>query len=501
MFSLQFYTDTFYLYYLISLSLSLNLSACTPSLQSSAQSTQATQSTQAAQSTQAVHPTQEVKSKLKSVTPMRHHTFFTQAMGTRFTITLVSQDQIAAHNMARIVFRELDRIETRVSSWQADSEISALNQAAGAAKVSLSEESYRLLAEAQRISRLSEYAFDVTWASLKGLWDFKNKKIPKHKKIKRALKAVGPQSLTLFPSTHCDTSYLHLDRLNDLSCSETGVAPYAVAPYAVAPYIVNKSSNKLSSKLFKPSSKRSILDLSPHALLHQSNIEFLNPLAKPVIKPLRTTTPLNAHSLNTASTTPLGTSHYFEAQLLHTDSRIDLGGIAKGYAIDAIAHVLKRFKYKHFLINGGGDLYAQGTQADGQAWRVGIQHPRASHLWTSLEIPSGYAVVSSGDYERFFMHDHQRYHHIIDLRTGYPAQSSVAVTVMAPYAVEADAWSTALFILGARKGLPIIDRQDKIAGLVMEAHGQVQASHQFRKYFPHIPNQWKTVQRKTKPTD
>ncbi len=128
--------------------------------------------------------------------------------------------------------------------------------------------------------------------------------------------------------------------------------------------------------------------------------------------------------------------------------RIDLGGIAKGYAIDRAAATLKAHGISRFLINAGGDIFASGRKAEGQKWRIGIKHPRRpGELLAAFEL-SDSAVATSGDYERFVILDGLRYHHILDPRTGYPARSDQSVTVIAATAEEADAAATALFIRG-----------------------------------------------------
>lgn len=139
------------------------------------------------------------------------------------------------------------------------------------------------------------------------------------------------------------------------------------------------------------------------------------------------------------------------AMLLDSLAQVDLGGIAKGYAIDRAAAVLLENGIKHFLVNAGGDIFASGEKAAGQAWRVGIRHPRqAGALLAKLEMRDG-AIATSGDYERFLLINGQRYHHILDPRTGFPAPYAQSVTVIAPTAEEADVWATALFIAGSEQ--------------------------------------------------
>ena len=128
--------------------------------------------------------------------------------------------------------------------------------------------------------------------------------------------------------------------------------------------------------------------------------------------------------------------------------QLDLGGVAKGYAIDRAVAVLRAEGLRNFLVDAGGDLYAAGTKGDGRRWRVGIKHPRRpDDLAATLELQDQ-AVATSGDYERFVLVDGRRYHHIIDPRTGYPADHYQSVTVLAPTAEAADALATYLFIAG-----------------------------------------------------
>jgi thiamine biosynthesis lipoprotein len=128
--------------------------------------------------------------------------------------------------------------------------------------------------------------------------------------------------------------------------------------------------------------------------------------------------------------------------------KLDLGSIAKGYAIDRAAAVLKQMGVKNFLINAGGDIYVAGRKNNEQKWLVGIQHPRHRRaLMASFEL-SDLAVATSGDYERFVEAAGKRYHHMLDPRTGYPAPRCQSVTVLAPTAEEAEVWATYLFIIG-----------------------------------------------------
>lgn len=154
--------------------------------------------------------------------------------------------------------------------------------------------------------------------------------------------------------------------------------------------------------------------------------------------------------------------------------KLGLGGIAKGYAIDRAAAVLKEHGLTRFIVDGGGDLYVSGEKAPDQPWRLGVQHPRRQALLATVSVRDA-ALVTSGDYQRFFFKDGKRYHHILDLRTGQPASGSVAVTVTAPEAITADALATALFVLGPEKGLELAKSLPGVSAAILAPDGRVHA--------------------------
>jgi thiamine biosynthesis lipoprotein len=126
--------------------------------------------------------------------------------------------------------------------------------------------------------------------------------------------------------------------------------------------------------------------------------------------------------------------------------RIDLGGIGQGYAVGRVVELLRKKGILSALIDLSGDIYALGTYR-GRPWRIGIKDPDGDGLLGVVALRDR-ALVTSGDYENFFEADGVRYAHILDPRTGYPARLSRSVTVIHPDPVLADAWSTALFVLG-----------------------------------------------------
>lgn len=156
--------------------------------------------------------------------------------------------------------------------------------------------------------------------------------------------------------------------------------------------------------------------------------------------------------------------------------RITLGGVAKGYAVDRAVALLRERGLGSFIVQAGGDLYASGTK-DGQKWRVGIRDPRGKRDASFALIDLTDATFStSGDYERSLVIDGVRYNHILDPKTGYPATRSRSVTVKADDALTADIWSTALFVLGAEKGMPLVEKRPGIEAVFVDQSNKVHIS-------------------------
>lgn len=149
-----------------------------------------------------------------------------------------------------------------------------------------------------------------------------------------------------------------------------------------------------------------------------------------------------------------------------TGMSIELGGIAKGYIVDKAMEILKDAGVKHAFINAGGDIGLIGSKPDGDPWRIGVRHPREDEIIAVFPL-SGRAVVTSGDYQRFFTEDGVNYHHLLDPNTGYPARQLISVTIIAETVLEADALSTAIFILGPEKGMPLLESLPGIEGLLI----------------------------------
>ncbi len=151
---------------------------------------------------------------------------------------------------------------------------------------------------------------------------------------------------------------------------------------------------------------------------------------------------------------------------------IGLGGIAKGYGVDQAMRVLIKAGVKHALVNAGGDLKALGEK-DGAPWEIAVKHPRERERAMATLRLSNQCLVTSGDYERFFKLDGRIYHHILDPRTGMPADGCISATVVAHNAELADALATACVVLGPEKGVALIDRFARAEAILVGMDGEV----------------------------
>ena len=156
--------------------------------------------------------------------------------------------------------------------------------------------------------------------------------------------------------------------------------------------------------------------------------------------------------------------------------RIDLGGIAKGYAIGEAVKVLKAAGVGSALILAGGQVQVFGSAAPGVPWKVGVRNPRKEGYIAGLGFDSETGISTSGDYERFFEVDGVRYHHILDPKTGYPARGVMSLSVVTTDPVRADALSTALFVMGPERALEFAKRRHGIEVIIVNAKGEVVTS-------------------------
>ncbi len=154
------------------------------------------------------------------------------------------------------------------------------------------------------------------------------------------------------------------------------------------------------------------------------------------------------------------------------DMKIDLSGIAQGFAADRVAEILKRYNIKSGIINIGGEVYGLGNSPKNRPWVVGIKNPRGGGVIEKIGI-SDWALATSGDYEKFFVINGIRYNHILNPKTGFPAEEFASVTVIAKNAAFADGIATAVAAMGAKRGIKFLDSLEIKGIIYYEENGEL----------------------------
>jgi thiamine biosynthesis lipoprotein len=285
-------------------------------------------------------------------------------MGTRITVELWADDKATADPSIDAVLDEMRRIDETMSTYKPTSEVSQVNAKAADGPMRISKELFDLLTTAKEYSRITDGAFDITYASVGYLYDFRKHVHPDEAQIDKALPAVNYR-------------HLLLDAKNQtVQFSQKGV-------------------------------------------------------------------------------------------------RIDLGGIAKGYSVDRGIDILKARGVTRAYVAAGGDSRILGDRF-GKPWMVGIRDPRkGSGEWIKSIPLADCAISTSGDYERYFLENGVRYHHIIDPHTGHSASKVRSATVIGPYATRTDGLSKTAFVLGPEKAMEIYNRIDDIDAIIVKLDGSV----------------------------
>lgn len=162
---------------------------------------------------------------------------------------------------------------------------------------------------------------------------------------------------------------------------------------------------------------------------------------------------------------------------------LDLGGVAKGYASDRAVEAMKKAGVKGGIVACAGDIRAFGTRPDGSPWGVGIQHPRDKDAVIARVELRDAAISTSGDYERYFIKDGVRYHHILDPRTGYPARGLMSLTVIAKQSWKADSM-TKMFVMGPEKAKAFAAAHPEVEVLMVDSQGKIFGTGRFAKGLP-----------------
>jgi thiamine biosynthesis lipoprotein len=153
---------------------------------------------------------------------------------------------------------------------------------------------------------------------------------------------------------------------------------------------------------------------------------------------------------------------------------IDLGGVGKEYAVDRAAEVLRAEGIRAAIVNFAGDVCTIGSRGDGRPWKIGVLDPRnGARCRFAVRTLADAGVATSGDYERGFMKDGVRYHHILDARTGWPARGVASATVIAASAFRAGQFATAAFLFGAEAGLALLEETPRVEGALITEDGTI----------------------------
>jgi len=292
-------------------------------------------------------------------------------MGTAITVELWADDARSGAAACAAVMDEMHRIDRQMSPYKPGSELSRINREAALRPVPLSEEMYRLVASALEFSRLSGGAFDISYAAVGHLYDYRERRCPDAAALAVARAAVGWKNL-------------QLDR-------------------------------------------------------HARTLRFLQP-----------------------------------------GMRIDLGGFAKGHAVDHAATILRRRGIQHAIVSAGGDSRVIGDRR-GRPWSVAIRDPRREGEVVAVLPLEDTSISTSGDYERYFEErgaDGQvtRHHHLIDPATGRSPEGVRSVTILAADGLTSEALSKSVFVLGAEQGLALVETLSGVDAVVVDADGRLHAS-------------------------
>lgn len=309
------------------------------------------------------------------------HRYEFEVMGTVAAVELWHSAANQARHTARLVEAEMRRIEAVMSPYIVDSELSAINRLSKGEERVVSTEMYQVINTAQEIARASDGLFDISFASVGFLYDYRKQRRPTEEELESALESVDYRGILL--------------------TEKNGGA---------------------------------------------------------------------------------GGSVQYSISFAREGMRLDLGGIAKGYAVDRGVDILLANGFQSGLVSAGGDSRLLGNRGvhretgETLPWMIGIRHPR-DDTQNALRLPlSDTSISTSGDYERFFLDGDERVHHIVNTKTGQSTRGIASATVIGEKSIYCDALATAVFASGVESGLALIEEFDGYDAIVIEANGKVHYS-------------------------
>jgi thiamine biosynthesis lipoprotein len=289
-----------------------------------------------------------------------------QLMGTSVSVELWGEDEARSRQLIAAVLAEFQRLDLMMNPWNPASELARINREAGHAAVVTTPEILWVVERALHYSRLSEGAFDISFASVGQHYDYRQGRAPGAAVIARDRENI-------------DYRAIELDQ-------------------------------------------------------------------------------------------DAGSIRFAKAGL-----QVDLGGIAKGYAVDRGIDILRRAGVESAVISAGGDSRILGDLGD-RPRTIGIRHPRNKNEYAVMIPLADTAISTSGDYERFFMQGEVRVHHILNPDTGRSAQGLQSASVLAPLAVDSDALSTTVFVLGVERGLQLVNSLPGVDAILIDGAGKLHYS-------------------------
>ena len=287
-------------------------------------------------------------------------------MGTSIVVELWADERVAGEAAIAAVMDEMHRIDRTMSPFKEDSELSRINREAHAAPVPVSVEMARLIVRAAEFSELSGGAFDITYAAVGHLYDYRNRVRPSDEELEKARAAIGWRGLVLDSQAR--------------------------------------------------------------------TVRFARP-----------------------------------------GMRIDLGGFAKGHAVDNATAILRRRGIAHGMVSAGGDSRVIGDRR-GRPWTIGVRDPRRPGQVAAMLPLEDVSISTSGDYERYFDADGTRFHHLIDPATGKSPREIQSVTILASDGLTSEALSKIVFVLGVERGMALVESQSGVDAVVVDAAGALHFS-------------------------